>query len=162
MKNRLLAALLLIGVLLSAAACATAQAAPDTNNPNNQVPPAPNKYIVTVGAEDFNQKANFIQQIEVKSGDIFTIALDSNATTGFQWTTQANITDLSVLRQTAHDYIAPATNDNDKPVAGMAGIEEWTFQAGDAGKTTVSLSYDRPWDGGEKGIRTFELTVIVK
>jgi len=65
-----------------------------------------------------------------------------------------------VVEQTAHEYIAP--NTGDAPVAGMAGVEEWTLRAGKAGTTTVNLSYDRPWEGGEKGVRTFELTVIVK
>jgi hypothetical protein len=54
-----------------------------TNPPNNQVPPAPNKYLVTALAEDFTKEANITKQVEVKTGDVFTVALDSNATTGF-------------------------------------------------------------------------------
>jgi inhibitor of cysteine peptidase len=161
MKNKVLIALMILGVLLSAIAC-TVQGSIDNNVPNNQVPPAPNKYMISISAEDFNKEANVIKKVEVKSGDIFTIALDYNATTGFQWSTQANIADLTVLQQTAHDYIAPQVKDSEKPIAGMAGIEEWTFKAGITGTTNVSLSYDRPWEGGEKGVRTFELTIVVK
>jgi predicted secreted protein len=72
------------------------------------------------------------------------------ATTGFHWTAQANIADTSVLAQTAHQYIEPRVNGSEKPVSGMAGIEEWTFRANQKGTTTVRLSYDRPWEGGEK------------
>jgi predicted secreted protein len=162
MKNKVLVASMVLGILFIAAACSTAQGAKDTNAPNNQVPPAPNKYLVTVSAEDFNKKANIAKQVEVKAGDTFTITLDSNATTGFQWNEQAKIANAKVLTQEAHQYVAPATNNGSTPVAGMSGIEEWTFTAGQAGTTTATFSYDRPWEGGEKGVRTFILTVIVK
>ena len=133
-----------------------------TNPPNNQVPPAPNKYLVTVSAEDFTKEANISRQVEVKTGDVFTVALDSNATTGFSWTEQAKIADGNILKQTGHEYIAPRANDDNKPVAGMSGIEEWWFTAGQTGTTTATMSYSRPWEGGEKDARTFVLTVIVK
>jgi predicted secreted protein len=44
----------------------------------------------------------------------------------------------------------------------MAGIEEWTFRASQPGTTTATMSYSRPWDGGEKDARIIMLTVIVK
>ncbi len=156
MRNKVMIALMLVGVLVGTVACANAQGA---DGPNN-VPPAPNRYIATVTAEDFNKEANVIKEIEVKVGETYTIVLDSNATTGFQWTANANISIEDVLEQTAHQYIAP--NTGDAPVAGMAGVEEWTFKAVSAGTTTVTLSYDRPWEGGEKGGRTFELMVVVR
>jgi predicted secreted protein len=62
-----------------------------------------------------------------------------------------------VLNQIAHDYVAP----NGKAL-GQAGTEQWTFKAVNAGTTTVSLSYDRTWEGGKKGVRTFELIAVVK
>jgi len=162
MKTKLITAvLMLLGLVLFAAACNPVQGANDTNTPNNQVPPAPNKYLVIVSAVDFNKAANIFKQVEVNAGDTFTIALDSNATTGFQWTEQAKIADNGVLTQTTHAYNAPATN-NDAPIVGMAGIEEWTFTAAHAGTTTATLSYNRPWEGGEKDVRTFELTIVVK
>jgi predicted secreted protein len=133
-----------------------------TNPPNNQVPPAPNKYLVTATAEDFTKEANITKQVEVKAGDIFTVALDSNATTGFNWTEQAKIDGGNILKQTGHEYIAPRANNDTQPVAGMSGIEEWTFSANQVGTTTASMSYSRPWDGGEKDARIFLLTVIVK
>jgi predicted secreted protein len=162
MKNILLVALMLLSLLLSAAACSAAQGTTDTNATNNKVPPAPNKYLISISGEDFSKQANIAKQIEVNPGYVFTVALDSNATTGYQWTPQANIADINVLAQTAHQYIEPRVNGSEKPVSGMAGIEEWTFRANQTGTTTVRLSYDRPWEGGEKSARTFELTVVVK
>ncbi len=156
MRNKVMVAFMLVGVLVGTAACANVQGA---DGPNN-VPPAPNKYAVNITAENFNKEANVVEEVEVKAGETFTIVLDSNATTGFQWTAQANIVNAKVLEQTAHQYVAP--NAGDAPVAGMAGVEEWTFRAVSNGTTTITLSYDRPWEGGEKGVRTFGLTVIVK
>jgi inhibitor of cysteine peptidase len=158
MKSKALVALMLAGLLLGAVACSTAQGATDTDQPNTGGPPAPDKYLVNITGEDFSGEANIERQVEVKTGDIFNIALDSNGTTGFQWTADANIADTAVLEQTAHDYIAP----NNGGIIGAPGTEEWTFKALKAGTTAVKMSYDRPWEGGEKGVRTFELTVVVK
>jgi inhibitor of cysteine peptidase len=90
------------------------------------------------------------------------VALDSNATTGFSWTVQANIADENILKQTGHEYIAPRANDANSPVVGMSGIEEWWFKANQTGTTTATMSYSRPWEGGEKEARTFILMVIIK
>jgi inhibitor of cysteine peptidase len=161
MKSKIYFSIIILGIVLLAAACSTTNSTSITNPPTNQVPPAPNKYMVTASAEDFTKEASIKKQVEVKTGDVFTVALDSNATTGFSWTEQATIADGNILKQTGHEYIAHRSND-DKPATGMAGIEEWTFSANQGGTTTATMSYSRPWEGGEKDVRTFVLTVIVK
>jgi predicted secreted protein len=144
MKNKVLVVLTLIGLLLTMAACSAAAGAPGKN-------------LINIQAADFDKQADITKQVEVKAGDTFTVTLDSNATTGFQWTMQAKIADANTVQQTDHDYLAP----NGK-VIGQAGVEEWTFKTVKAGTTTINLSYDRPWEGGEKGVMTFELTIVVK
>jgi predicted secreted protein len=160
MKSKIFFGIIILGLVLLAAACSSTADASVTN-PSHQVPPAPNKYLISISGEDFNKETNIARQVEVKPGAVFTITLDSNATTGFSWTEMVKIADGNILKQTAHQYIAPKIND-DKPATGMAGIEEWTFTAGQVGKTTAEMSYSRAWEGGEKDARTFELTVIVK
>ena len=162
MKGKVFVGIIFLGIVLLAGACTTVAATSITNPPNNQVPPDPNKYLVTASAEDFTKEANITKQVEVKTGDVFTVALDSNATTGFSWTEQAKIADGNILKQTGHEYITPRANDDGKPVTGMSGIEEWWFTADQAGMTTATMSYSRPWEGGEKDARTFVLTVVVK
>jgi inhibitor of cysteine peptidase len=160
MKGKVFVGIIFLGIVLLAGACTNVA---DTSiTPNNQVPPAPNKYLVTISAEDFNKESIITKQVEVKTGETFTIALDSNATTGFSWTEQAKIADGNILKQTAHEYVAPRANDDDKPVMGMSGIEEWWFTAGRTGTTIATMSYSCPWEGGEKDVRTFVLTVVVK
>jgi inhibitor of cysteine peptidase len=162
MKGKIFVGIMVLGIVLLAGACSTTDSTSITNTFNNQVPPAPIKYLVTISAEDFTKETNILRQVEVKTGDVFIAALDSNATTGFSWTEQAAIADGNILKQTEHEYIAPRATNDTKPVAGMSGIEEWWFTAGQTGTTTVTMSYGRPWEGGEKDIRTFILTVIVK
>jgi predicted secreted protein len=160
MKSKIFLSTMFLGMVLLAGACSNASGTSIT--PDNKIPPAPNKYLVSVAAEDFSKEAHISRQVQVKAGDVFTVALDSNATTGFSWTEQAKIADGNILKQTEHEYVAPRASDDTKPVAGMSGIEEWWFTAGQAGVTTATMSYDRPWEGGEKGVRTFVLTVVVK
>jgi predicted secreted protein len=162
MNSKILLGTIILVITLVMGACSSAGSISTTDLPNNPVPPSPYKYLVSISAEDFNKESNITKQIEVKTGDVFTVALDSNATTGFSWTEQANIADVNILKQLAHEYIAPRTNDNTKPVAGMSGIEEWWFTAYVTSTTTATMSYSRHWEGGEKDVRTFVLTVIVK
>ncbi|MBN1368090.1 MAG: protease inhibitor I42 family protein [Dehalococcoidales bacterium] len=155
MKIRTLATIMLTGLVLFLGACSANNAA------DNTTPPSPEYHQVVATDEDFNGSANITKQIEVKDGDTITIILDSNATTGFSWTEQAVISDADILTQTGHQYIEPQTQD-DTPMVAAGGTEEWTFKASQTGTVKVNLSYDRPWEGGEKGVRTFELTIIVK
>jgi inhibitor of cysteine peptidase len=96
------------------------------------------------------------EEIEVTKGGKVTVILGSNQTTGFQWSEQAQIADTTILKQTDHNFIDPQTN-----TVGAAGKEEWTFKALKVGTTSMTMEYSRPWEGAEKGVCKFELTVTV-
>ena len=100
------------------------------------------------------------RDLEVKGVDSFKIALCSNPTTGFQWSETANISDHTVLEQTNHQFFPPEAKGKGK--IGTAGEDVWTFKVLKEGNSTISIDYSRPWEGGEKGEWTFELTVVVK
>ena len=97
------------------------------------------------------------RELEVTTGDSFTVTLCSNPSTGFEWE-EAVISDQSVLRQAGHEFQAPGSG----APPGAAGKEVWTFEAVKRGTSTVSMAYSRPWEGGEKGVWTFSLTVVVE
>jgi len=123
----------------------------------------PSKQVsVSVSCDDFIKlppgERVISKAVEVAIGDSFTVTLCSNRTTGFQWSESAQISDQTVLQQTAHEFVPPEA----KGVEGAAGKEVWTFKALKKGKTDVSMKYSRPWEGGEKGAWTFVLTVTVK
>ena len=97
------------------------------------------------------------RELEVAVGDSFTVTLCSNPSTGFEWE-EAVISDSSVLRETGREFQAPSSG----VPPGAAGKEVWIFEAVKQGASTVSMAYSRPWEGGEKGVWTFSLAVVVE
>jgi len=95
--------------------------------------------------------------VEVGVGGSVVVTLESNPTTGFNWEL-VKISDESVLEQTDQKFEAPEA----KGVVGAGGKEVWTFKALKKGTSTISMEYSRPWEGGEKAAKTFNLTVVVK
>lgn len=98
------------------------------------------------------------QKVEIAAGGSLTVTLESNATTGFQWSEKAEISDSAVLQQVSHEFVAPEKKD----VVGAPGKEVWTFKALKKGTSTISMEYSQPWEGGTKAAQTFSLTVVVK
>jgi inhibitor of cysteine peptidase len=120
--------------------------------------PAARQASVEVSCDDFSQQNHITKQVEVGAGGTLAVTLCSNGTTGFMWSETAQISDQSVLQQTDHRFVSPEA----EGVVGAAGKEVWTFNALKKGTSTVSVEYSRPWEGGEKGVWTFNLTVTVK
>ena len=112
---------------------------------------------IEISCDDFGQQPHMSKQINIATGDTFTVTLCSNATTGFEWSESAQISDQTIVQQTGHEIVAPDTG-----LVGAPGKEVWTFKALKNGTSTIALEYSRPWEGGEKGEWTFNLTVTVK
>jgi len=151
MKAKILVAIALLLTLLSAAACTALNAgAADKTEPGI-------KEMAITTSDEFNQNQHIQKEVEIAKGKNLVVTLFSNATTGFSWDEQTQIADTSIIQQLKHEVIGAETN-----MLGAAGTERWTFQAENTGTTTVHFEYSRPWDGGEKGVWTFDLTVTVK
>ncbi|MCW5213474.1 protease inhibitor I42 family protein [Desulfobulbus sp. TB] len=118
-----------------------------------------NKQVEVGCDEKFLNNKEMSKDITVAVGDEFTLSLCSNATTGYSWSEQANISDTGAIQQVDHAYIAPPVKN--PPVMGAAGKEVWTFKAMKKGQNTVYLEYGQPWEGGEKA-QKFILTVHVQ
>jgi inhibitor of cysteine peptidase len=142
MKLRIISALVLLALSLWLVSCA-----PGTVGTS-----------LEVSCDDFGSQPHMSKQINVNSGDSFKVTLCSNPTTGFQWSESAQISDSTVVQQTNHKSVPPES----EGLVGAPGKEVWTFKALKKGTSTVSLEYGRPWEGGEKGEWTFNLTVVVK
>ena len=117
---------------------------------------------VEVSCDDFTKEHHISKEVEVNVGDSFTAILCSNPSTGFQWSETATISDQTVLEQTAHKLVPPEGEGGGPPAPGTPGQEEWAFGALKKGTSTVPMEYSRPWEGGEKEVWTFKLTVAVK
>ncbi len=160
MRNKLLGMgiALLAGVMvLSGCAAATDNGNPVT--PTGSVPaydPGKNGVLVEISIDDMDAQTNIAQSVDVTNGQSIVVSLPTNASTGFSWT-EAVIGDAAVLTQYERNEV-PAANG----LAGASGKSVWTFKTLKAGQTTVKTEYSRPWEGGEKGAKTFTLTVTVK
>jgi len=120
------------------------------------------QWEVNVSCDNFSEQGNITRNLEVAVGDTITVTLCSNASTGFQWSEMAQIGDENILEQVNHEYVAPEADGDGAPLVGAPGNEVWTFKALEKGTTTVAMEYGRPWEGGEKGVWTFVLTVVVE
>jgi inhibitor of cysteine peptidase len=112
---------------------------------------------VELGYEDFIEQAHYSGSVEIGVGGKLTVVLYSNGTTGFSWSESAQISDQGVLQQKDHTFLPPESN-----LIGAGGKEVWTFKALRPGMSTVYIEYSRPWEGGEKKVWTFNLTVRVE
>ena len=156
MKSRLILVCVVVAISIGLLSCS-----PST-------PAAPSQVSVEVTCDDFAANQHVSKEVTVANGGSITVNLCSNPTTGFKWDSP-QIADLTVLEQTDHQ-VMPAESSGGPtsppggppPPPGEPGEEEWTFKALKDGQTTVSIEYSRPWEGGEKGTWTFELTVVVK
>jgi inhibitor of cysteine peptidase len=146
MKSKPLVAASMVGISLLVLACS----------------PASEQASVEVPCDDFYENHHIGKEVQVAVGDSFAVDLCSNPSTGFQWSETASISDQTVLQQTDHKHVAPEAKGIKPPAPGTPGKEIWTFKALEKGTSTVSLEYSRPWEGGEKGEWTFNLTVVVK
>ena len=117
-----------------------------------------NKQVsLEISCDEFMQEQHFTWEVKVDAGDSVTVTLCSNPTTGFQWSELAQISDQTMLQQTDHEFVPAGTD-----IPGAAGKETWTFKALKKGTSEASLEYSQPWEGGEKGEWTFNLTVVVE
>ena len=82
-----------------------------------------------------------------------TFTLGSNPTTGYSWQVEQS----EELFEVKSSFAAGET---DKQVTGAGGEETITLVPLKAGKTEVTLTYARPWEGGEQAdqlVYTFEI-----
>ena len=123
--------------------------------------PASTEVFVEVPCDDFMNQKQISGQVEITPGELFTVTLCSNPTTGHQWQSP-QITDQTVLEQVDHKFEAPEHKGDRPPPPGTPGKEVWTFKALKKGEATISMEYSQPWEGGLKATWTFILTVVVK
>ncbi|GIW08019.1 MAG: hypothetical protein KatS3mg060_2824 [Dehalococcoidia bacterium] len=96
------------------------------------------------------------QPIEVRTGQFFAIALQSNPTTGFSWQLDPTPSPAVVVLVTSR-YQPPSQG---RPGAG--GTQLMTFHAVGPGQATITLNYARPWEQGTPPARTVQFHVTVQ
>lgn len=94
------------------------------------------------------------QPITVTAGEIFTIVMDSNPSTGYHW-------EVSGALDEAHLELVSREYTGSEPVLpGSGGVDVWTFKAVAAGETTLTLGNYPPGDGTTSTQETqFSITI---
>ena len=99
-------------------------------------PPGPN---VDVPEPDFDVQNALIAKV----GEEFSIPLESNPTTGYQWQLAYELEE-GVLELIGSEYAPPASD-----LVGAGGVEFWSFRCLAPGKTVIAFKYVRPWEAEE-------------
>ena len=96
------------------------------------------------------------KNIEVRTGDIIRITLESNITTGYSWE-NADKVDKDILALDANDYVS---DPNPEELDGVGGNTVIVYRALKPGKTKIDLVYLQSWAPSEFDER-FSVTVEV-
>jgi len=99
-------------------------------------------------------QANNSQSIEVQTGDIISIRLDENPTTGYRWKLEPD--NQGVLELTQSEFVQDASAG-----VGGGGQHIFTFKALKAGTVSLNLKNWREWEGDRAIIAHFVATVKV-
>ena len=85
----------------------------------------------------------------------FTIALDSNPTTGYKWEI-ASPFNTKLLKLIDSNYIPAETH-----LIGAPGKEDWVFRAIKQGKTIISFNYLRPWEKDTPPVKKDHFIIMI-
>jgi inhibitor of cysteine peptidase len=96
--------------------------------------------------------------ITTSVGGQFTIELESNKTTGYQWGL-AEPFDKAVIKKVISTY---QVSNKNKDLVGAGGVEKWTFEGVGKGSTTIAMSYSRPFEKNTPPAKLASFKVTVK
>ncbi len=98
-------------------------------------------------------------QVGLEVGQILTVTLDANPTTGYGWEQVAD--QESILEQIGEPEFKPSDT-GEPPVVGAGGWEILRFEATGAGQMTLQLVYHRSWEEDVEPLQTFSIQVLVQ
>jgi len=98
-------------------------------------------------------------QVTVKKGETVSITLDSNPSTGYQWTVLES--DPAILEPVGEAKFTPTASTSSTPLVGAGGQETLRFKTIGSGQVDLKLAYCRPWEEGVEPAETFSVQVMV-
>jgi len=160
MKKCLIGAVLIMVIVpFSVLGCQTAE---NNINSSSSVPPLHGgQPAVTVEftIDEFAAQNHIGKYVEQTVPGSIIVTLGANPTTGYQWGENPIVSDPTLIEWESHNYVTPETSGG---TVGAPGKDVWVFNSLKPGQTTISFSYGRPWEGGEKDAWTLVLNVTVK
>jgi inhibitor of cysteine peptidase len=100
-------------------------------------------------------RAEHGKSIEAQVGDLITVSLDENPTTGFRWAIDKSDDDVVAL-QTSEYAVALGSR------IGGGGQRVVTFEARKAGVSAIHLKLWRAWEGDQSITQRFAVTLRVR
>lgn len=94
--------------------------------------------------------------IELKEGQVVSITLEANPTTGYTWEVVEPL-DEQVVRQVGEIEFKPESE-----AIGAGGVQIIRFEIVNAGQTALKLVYHRPWETDVEPLETFSIHVIAR
>jgi inhibitor of cysteine peptidase len=94
--------------------------------------------------------------MQIHKGEIFTITLRANSTTGYQWQFTKPL-DETMLQLVNSEYIPYKTKR-----IGADGKQLWTFKALKAGEVIISLRYIRLWEKDAVPQKEASFKIVIK
>jgi inhibitor of cysteine peptidase len=119
-----------------------------------RVEPPPKKTASKNDSRKENEQIRFVVMVE--EGKEFTVRLNSNRTTGYQWRPAESL-DERVVKVVRSEYVPYDTS-----AVGGGGEEVWTFLATGKGDTEIAMEYVRPWEKGQSEMKTATIKVSVR
>ena len=114
--------------------------------------------MIELATDDFMEDNHIVRDVELIRPGSLIVSLGANPTTGFEWG-EAEVSDGSIISEQSHNIVPAQTEGS---VVGTPGKDVWVFDSTSPGKTTITMSYSRPWEGGEKDEWTLTINVTVK
>jgi len=93
--------------------------------------------------------------VAVRTGDVITVVVKGNPTTGYAWTAALGEADAAILEQMGEPAYVP-----DSDLIGSGGTYTFRFRAVAAGEAVLKLAYARPWESVPP-LETFSVDVSV-
>lgn len=116
-------------------------------------------FAITFGFVSYSIAQEFSdpgRTIEVYAGQSFTLTLESNRTTGFQWRLSAPLKE-NIVRFVSDQYLVKKAR-----FAGGGGKEVWVFRAMGKGEAYINFAYARPWEKNVAPAKEVSFKVVVK
>ena len=96
------------------------------------------------------------REVQVKSGDVIQVELSGAGATGYWW----YVTGLDSARiELLSEETSPPS---DKKLLGGPVTGVWRFRAKEPGKTDLTMKYYRVWEGPEKAVDQFSVTLTIR
>jgi inhibitor of cysteine peptidase len=93
--------------------------------------------------------------VHLQSGQILTVRLEANATTGYRWSVLSGTGEC--LGLTSDNY-----RESQSSAVGRGGTAVFVFTAMQAGTTELKLGYSRPFEPHAPPARTYSLRVTIQ